>query len=105
MQLPGELGEDEVGRVAPLLRRLREELRAKVAGMHSPVVKVHKACYGLKRSIFAYEAGRGERLLSTGLTRVRGTRCVFKFVDSLGREAFLGVFVDDAITIGHEGAV
>ena len=81
------------------------ELRAQVMEMRCPVVKVHKACYGLKRSIFAYEAGRDERLMSTGLTRVRGTRCVFKFVDSLGREAFLGVFVDDAIIIGHEGAV
>ena len=81
------------------------ELRDKVEAMNMPVVKVHKACYGLKRAVFSYEQGRDERILSTGAQRVKGTRCVFKYTDSQGHSAFLGVFIDDALLVGHEEAV
>ena len=84
---------------------LPPELREKVESMRNPVVQICKAGYGLKRAVFAYEAGRDERILSTGAERVRGTRCVFKYRTKEGYEAFSGFFIDDAFLIGHETAV
>ena len=81
------------------------DLREKVESMRNPVVQICKAGYGLKRAVFAYEAGRDERILSTGAERVRGTRCVFKYRTKEGYEAFSGFFIDDAFLIGHETAV
>ena len=81
------------------------ELKEKVESMRNPVVQICKAGYGLKRAVFAYEAGRDERILSTGAERVRGTRCVFKYRTKEGYEAFSGFFIDDAFLIGHETAV
>ena len=61
--------------------------------------------YGLRRSVFDYEAGRDRRLADRDVILVRGSKCIYRYTNADGHTCFFGVFIDDQITIGHDKPV
>ena len=82
-----------------------EHLRPAIDAMRFPVVRVSKAMYGLRRSVFDYEAGRDRRLADRDVILVRGSKCIYRYTNADGHTCFFGVFIDDQITIGHDKPV
>ena len=82
-----------------------EHLRPAIDAMRFPVVRVSKAMYGLRRSVFDYEAGRDRRLADRDVILVRGSKCIYRYTNADGHTCFFGVFIDDQIAVGHDSAV
>ena len=81
------------------------ELRERVAKMANPVVQVFKAMYGLRRSVFDYEAGRDTRFADRGLTLIEGSKCMHSYTSKDGHVCFLGAAAQVLVTASTDALV
>ena len=67
------------------------------------MLQIDAAMYGLIRAIFAFEHGRDAKIAARlGFTRI--SKSVWKF-EHEGHTAYLVIYVDDYLAVGHAIAV